>query len=247
MAAENRNYIRLILVGLLCAGVGTIVTTTLTVTTLKVKDSDASHTITLTMPNESADVNRTPAFLEESATFTALLKTTDTSNGVQSGGASNYARLLHDGSNAYLASRGAGGIYFQTSADGYLAWDGSKLAPVTNNVAALGGQSERYSGIFANGHVMGLSTLTSGASPYTATASDCVLICNTAGGSITVNLPAAASHAGRIYVIKKTSASNTVTVDPNGAETVDGSATLSWTTNYQSYNLVSDGSNWHIW
>jgi hypothetical protein len=80
---------------------------------------------------------------------------------------------------------------------------------------------------------------------YTATATDYTILCTT-GSSYSITLPAASGCPGRIYVIKKMSAANTLTIDPNGAETVDGAATLTVTTQYASYTIQSDGSNWVI-
>jgi len=86
----------------------------------------------------------------------------------------------------------------------------------------------------------------------TLTASDSIspfsglVLVNTTSGSVTVTLPAAADCKGRVYQFKKTVAANTVTLDPAGTETIDGAATLAWTTQYQSYTLCSDGSGWHI-
>ena len=65
--------------------------------------------------------------------------------------------------------------------------------------------------------------------------------------SATVNLPAAADALGKIYYIKKIDATgNTVTIDPSGAETIDGAATEVISTQFQSRTVISDGTEWHI-
>ena len=65
------------------------------------------------------------------------------------------------------------------------------------------------------------------------------------GGAVTITLPAAAGVKGRIYHIKKTDSSlNLLTIDGNGAETIDGSTTVNTTTQYHSFTLVCDGSSW---
>jgi len=58
----------------------------------------------------------------------------------------------------------------------------------------------------------------------------------------------AAATAGDGYRvdIKLVNATNAVTVDGNGSETIDGSTTLSITGLYDNASLVCDGSNWHI-
>lgn len=60
--------------------------------------------------------------------------------------------------------------------------------------------------------------------------------------------PIAASTAGNGngFLIKKTSASNTVTFDPDGTDTVDGAATFSWTEDDRAYWFISDGANWQV-
>jgi hypothetical protein len=41
-------------------------------------------------------------------------------------------------------------------------------------------------------------------------------------------------------------AANTLTLDPANAETIDGAATLAWTTQYQCFTVYSDGTEWWI-
>jgi hypothetical protein len=64
-------------------------------------------------------------------------------------------------------------------------------------------------------------------------------------GAVTANLPAAASSKGRVICVKKIdSGGNAVTIDPSGAETVDSQATVSTTTQYASFLLWCDGTQW---
>jgi hypothetical protein len=64
--------------------------------------------------------------------------------------------------------------------------------------------------------------------------------------AITVNLPGAATAgSGYKYQVKNLSA-NTITIDPNASETIDGSATFDLSSQYSSVTIVSDGSNWFI-
>lgn len=72
-----------------------------------------------------------------------------------------------------------------------------------------------------------------------ATAGDDVLLVDTTAGSVTVNLPPARTVPGHEYRVKKTVAANTVTLDADGSDTIDGAGTLAWTTQYQSYTIVS--------
>lgn len=78
-------------------------------------------------------------------------------------------------------------------------------------------------------------------------ATDYLILCDATAGAITVNLPAAASSAGRVLVVKKIDASvNVVTLDGSGAETIDGAATKTLLTQYAVLNIQCDGANWWI-
>lgn len=81
----------------------------------------------------------------------------------------------------------------------------------------------------------------------TLTATDTLLIANAASGAITVNLPTAASASGQVYSVKKIDASaNAVTIDPSGAETIDGTATKIISAQYGSLTFQSDGATWWV-
>jgi len=70
------------------------------------------------------------------------------------------------------------------------------------------------------------------------------LLVDTTTGSVVVTLPAADVMRGRVLVVKKLVAANTVTLDGNGSETIDGATTLAWTTQYQVQRILSDGTQW---
>jgi hypothetical protein len=90
-------------------------------------------------------------------------------------------------------------------------------------------------------------TASPSSSTYTATAADQIILANAASNSVTITLPAAATVPGREYIIKKTDSSvNAVIIDANGAENIDGQNTISTTTQYQSYTIVCDGTQWYI-
>jgi hypothetical protein len=78
---------------------------------------------------------------------------------------------------------------------------------------------------------------------YTATTSDYFIDCTS--GTFTVNLFTAVGNTGRILIIKNSGA-GTITVDPNGAQTIDGAATQSLSTQWSRVHIISDGANWKI-
>lgn len=62
---------------------------------------------------------------------------------------------------------------------------------------------------------------------------------DTGGGNVTITLPDARAHAGKVFRIKKMSASNTLTVAGSGSDTVDGASTSAWTTQYECRRVES--------
>ena len=66
-------------------------------------------------------------------------------------------------------------------------------------------------------------------------------------GAVTITLPAVATATNGFFVyIKKTdSSSNQVIVDADGAETIDGSTTLSLASQYDTTLVTTDGTEWH--
>lgn len=76
---------------------------------------------------------------------------------------------------------------------------------------------------------------------------DYTITADATAGAITVNLPTAASASGYIFNIKKIDISvNAVTIDGNGAETIDGSTTQTLLIQYESITIQSSGTTWHI-
>lgn len=91
------------------------------------------------------------------------------------------------------------------------------------------------------------SSIVSKAGAYTATDSDIIIVCDASSGAFTITLPTAVGRRGKAFYIKKTDATaNAVTIDADGAETIDGALTQVIAMQYNSLSLVSDGSNWHI-
>lgn len=74
-----------------------------------------------------------------------------------------------------------------------------------------------------------------------------IVLCNCAGGAITLNLPAAADSNGWEYTITKIdSTANSVTIDGNSSETIDGETTKVINFQYTSLTITCNGSGWYI-
>lgn len=79
-------------------------------------------------------------------------------------------------------------------------------------------------------------------SDYTVTTSDRLVYANTAGGNITLTLPAAnAVSANTVFSASKTAAANTLTVQRAGSDTVNGGTNTTATALNARIDLISDG------
>lgn len=72
------------------------------------------------------------------------------------------------------------------------------------------------------------------------------IFADSSSNSITINLPAASTNAGKMLTVKKINAANTVTLDGNGSENIDGAATYAMTTNYDKVTVQCNGTQWFI-
>jgi len=118
-----------------------------------------------------------------------------------------------------------------------LMFDGAKFSVIDTN-----GQILITENILDN-----LKTISGSDTPYTALVTDRTILCDASGKALTVNLPAAANVNKQVFNIKKTDATaNTITVDGNSTETIDGATTYVITTQYESITIQCDGSDWHI-
>jgi len=108
---------------------------------------------------------------------------------------------------------------------------------VTDNIETGGGQ------------IVNVTTVA--AATYDLLVTDYILnVTYTGTAAVTsLTLMTAQTVAGRIIHIKDAggnATTNNITVDTEGSETIDGSATLSITTSYNAVTLYCDGSDWFI-
>lgn len=87
---------------------------------------------------------------------------------------------------------------------------------------------------------------------YTVTLTDRTVLVNATSGNLVITLPTAASAysatlGGYTFIVKKVdSSTNTVTIQGNGAETIDGSNTQVLAAQWMSYQVQSNGTSWFI-
>ena len=74
-----------------------------------------------------------------------------------------------------------------------------------------------------------------------------ILVLVDARSAVTITLPTAASSEGVVYIFKKIDSSgNSVTIDGNGSEKIDGEFTIVLRLQYDYVTIACDGSVWHI-
>jgi hypothetical protein len=108
----------------------------------------------------------------------------------------------------------------------------------------LGRQDARWRGWFS-GVQKAITTVTK---DYTPTLNDHTVLCDASAGAFRVSLPPASSaDHGRIYLIKKIDGSpHRVTLDPDGAQTLDGQALGTLDRRRRQVEIQSNGSAWYV-
>ena len=93
-----------------------------------------------------------------------------------------------------------------------------------------------------------LPFVTTTTTAYTPSKSDKTIFADASAASFTVTLPSAATvEEGKTYTVKRTNAgANTVIVDGNGSETIDGIPSLRLNQRFDYLQLQSDGTNWMV-
>lgn len=86
----------------------------------------------------------------------------------------------------------------------------------------------------------------------TATAGDYIiyLLTSTAGAGFTVNLPPVAGNSGAQFLfidVEANAHNKNVTIDPNGAETINGASTYVMNLPREAVTIVCDGTAWYTY
>lgn len=84
--------------------------------------------------------------------------------------------------------------------------------------------------------------------PYTVADGDSLLAVDddAIGSAVVVNLPSASINEGRELQVKKMGSTGTITIDPSGSETIDDQETLIISIQYDTAQIISDGTQWLI-
>lgn len=120
----------------------------------------------------------------------------------------------------------------------------------TNNhvYAYMGGAWQRISlSVADKARLDRIHTPVSKTATFTADLVSGAYLVSASGGAVVANLPAVSGNAGLWYFIKKTdSSTNTVTIEPSGAEVVDGAANLILYTQDHAAIIYCDGATWWV-
>ncbi|MDI6788881.1 MAG: hypothetical protein QME51_10960, partial [Planctomycetota bacterium] len=145
------------------------------------------------------------------------------------------------GADAKTINFGANSITITTAGDANIT------VPTSGTLATLAG-SETLTGKTLTTPTIngGKQTYASKSASYTLVATDYCIDFSGLSGGVTASLPTAAGITGTVYVIKNSDAAQTVTIDGNGAETIDGAATVALSAQYQFRMIISDGTNWKV-
>lgn len=96
--------------------------------------------------------------------------------------------------------------------------------------------------------VKNITTLTNADSPYTveSTTITSIYFVDTSSGDVLIVLPEASTVEGREWTFKKLEAANDVHLQPVESQLVDGQLTYTFSNQYESYTIISDGSAYYI-
>lgn len=132
---------------------------------------------------------------------------------------------------------------------------GHSMSDISGLTAALAGKAalvhthtiSQVSGLQAALDALKWGPISTKTANYTATVDDDVVLVDTTSGSLVMTLPPASSSEGLTLVFKKISVdANTVTVDGNASETIDGTANAMLTIQWQMIRVKSNGTAWFV-
>jgi hypothetical protein len=83
---------------------------------------------------------------------------------------------------------------------------------------------------------------------YQMVKDDVMVRADATGGAFTVTLPTAVGRRGALRIIKRlNSGANAVTVAAAAGQTIDGTSTISLSSQYMAVSLISNGVGWDVW
>jgi hypothetical protein len=167
--------------------------------------------------------------------------------------ANNFSLLL-SGHISSLSGLSAGQVYYLSDT---ISGEISASEPIAENTVSkplLVAISDNEGYFFnyrgqVNGGTLSYSTInTITASSFALSQYQEVVLCDAMLGNISISLPDATNFNGKFYTIKKTdNSANTISVSGySSGQKIDDNSFIVIDTQYDSFSLVSNGSNWFI-
>lgn len=163
----------------------------------------------------------------------------------------NGGELILSGGSSALATPGNVVMYY--NGNPVLTTSGTASFPSPDNTLSSGEDGYRWSNLYTyninSTGSLALNVTTVTASSYSVDSGptpDCQILVNYSG-SVTITLPS--PTFGRYLTIKDSSgAAGTynITINQYMVDTIDGSSDYTLSVNYESINLICDGTNWFI-
>lgn len=201
--------------------------------------------ITSTTGNISATAGQVNAGTSVNATTSVGAGTTVTAGTGLTVSTFTEGVVQSNGAGVFSSSKGTDGQLLISSTAGAPAWAnisaGANIT-ITNAANAIT--------IAANAGAATLNFTATAVTPYVVAANDDFIAIDASGGAKTVQLPNAPA-TGRIFVIKDqngNAAANNITVTTvGGAVNIDGATSFVMTTNFQSLQVLFDGTKYEIY
>jgi len=167
----------------------------------------------------------------------------------------------------------AGALYFNSTSNDLRAYTGSAWVSYGANSAASVSYSNSSSGLSAttaqaaidevegrvdtntasitalgSGMFSKVGNITTGTTvPHITNDDGRLYLCDTSGGNITINLPAIGSDEGHRFGFQKTHASNTVTINRNGSDTINAGTSYTLSAISEYIMVVADDNSTDNW
>jgi hypothetical protein len=91
-----------------------------------------------------------------------------------------------------------------------------------------------------------VTTITAATYNEVATSGEVIILADTTSNNILINLPTAVGNKAKITIKRISAGANTLTIDGNTSETIDGGLTALLATQYETITLISNNTNWFI-
>lgn len=154
------------------------------------------------------------------------------------------ANLVFDGTTLSLV--GSASILSATANQLKVGYDASNFFTAVTSAAGVTTLAASSGGSFSFSNAIAYPTALLSVST-TLTNLHYTVRVDATGAARIITLPAASGCTGRIYNIKKIdSSANTVTIDGNASETIDGALTVVISVRYQNVQIQSNGTGWDI-